>query len=74
MTMDPAFKGLHQGRAKWLLWQCLVAFDNDAEEALRWCEHYEDASPALRLMLREVVKRKHTHQFLPKRHRSASGD
>jgi hypothetical protein len=69
-VMDPAFKGLHQGRALWLLWQCLDAFEGDAEKALTWCENYTDSSPALKIMLKEVVKRKRAHQFLPRRHRS----
>jgi hypothetical protein len=69
MTED-IWAALGQGRARWLLWQALEAFDGDAEECLRWCERYEGTSEALTLMLREAVRRKHNHQFLPRRHRS----
>jgi hypothetical protein len=72
MTEDPAFKHLQQGRALSLLHQCLEAFGGDAAEALRWVESYSGTSPALRLMLKEAVARRRRHQFLPRRHRSAS--
>ena len=69
----PELKHLQHGRALSLLHECLQAFGGDAEEALRWVESYSGTSPALRLMLREAVRRKHNHQFLPPRHRRQHG-
>jgi hypothetical protein len=67
--MDPAFKHLQQGRGLSLLHECLRAFNGDAAEALAWCNRFTGTSPALRIMLKEVISRKSRHQFLPRRHR-----
>jgi hypothetical protein len=75
-AMTLAYKDLpQQGRLLTIMHEVLAAWGDDIDGCIRMHEEHPDETiPAVLVMLRLIKQRRKSGQFLPKRHRSASGD